>query len=89
MRIAYYPGCTATSTAIEYDESVRETLHCLVANVEELPDWTCCGSSSGHIIDYELALALPSRNLALGERTSLDLVIPLSRLLSTSQNRQI
>lgn len=76
MRIAYYPGCTAASTAIEYDESVRETLRCLDVNVEEMLDWTCCGASSGHVIDHELALALPSRNLALAERTSLDFVTP-------------
>ncbi len=76
MRFAYYPGCTATSTSIEYDESVRETSKCLGIDLEEIPEWTCCGASSGHIINRELAMALPSRNLALANQMSLALVSP-------------
>ncbi len=74
MRFAYYPGCTATSTSVEYDESVRETLKYLGIEVEEIPDWTCCGASSGHVIDRELAIALPSRNLALAGKMSLGIL---------------
>ena len=76
MRIAYYPGCTAASTSIEYDESVRKTSKCLGIDLEEIPEWTCCGASSGHIINRELSMALPSRNLALADRLSLPLVSP-------------
>jgi heterodisulfide reductase subunit B len=76
MRFAYYPGCTATSTSIEYDKSVRETSQYLGIDLEEIPDWTCCGASSGHVINQELALALPSRNLALANRMSLGIVAP-------------
>jgi heterodisulfide reductase subunit B2 len=76
MRFAYYPGCTAASTSIEYDESVRETSECLGIELEDIPDWTCCGASSGHMINRELALALPSRNLALANRMSLPVVSP-------------
>jgi heterodisulfide reductase subunit B len=76
MKFAYYPGCTATSTSIEYDESVRETSRYLGIDLEEIPDWTCCGASSGHVINRELALALPSRNLALANRMSLGIVAP-------------
>ncbi len=76
MKYAYYPGCTATSTSIEYDESVRETSQYLGIDLEEIPNWTCCGASSGHVINQELALALPSRNLALANRMSLGIVAP-------------
>ncbi len=76
MRFAYYPGCTATSTSIEYDESVRETSQYLGIDLEEMPDWTCCGATSGHIINRELSLALPSRNLALANKMSLGIVSP-------------
>ncbi len=76
MRFAYYPGCTATSTSIEYDESVRETAKYLGIELEEIPEWTCCGASSGHVINQELALALPSRNLALANRMSLGIAAP-------------
>jgi heterodisulfide reductase subunit B len=76
MRFAYYPGCTATSTSVEYDESVRETSRCLGIELEEIPEWTCCGATSGHIMDRELSVALPSRNLALASRMSLAVVSP-------------
>jgi heterodisulfide reductase subunit B len=76
MRFAYYPGCTATSTSIEYDESVRETSQYLGIDLREIPDWTCCGATSGHIINKELAMALPGRNLALANRMSLAIVSP-------------
>ena len=45
-------------------------------SLEEIPDWTCCGATSGHIINREMALALPSRNLALANRMSLAIVSP-------------
>jgi heterodisulfide reductase subunit B len=76
MRFAYYPGCTAASTAIEYDESVRETFQRLGVGLEEVPEWTCCGAGSGHAVSKELAVALPSRNLALSNQMSLALVSP-------------
>ncbi len=74
MKYAYYPGCTATSTAIEYEESVREMAGYLGIEFTEIPDWTCCGASSGHVINRELSLALPSRNLALAEKIKMDVV---------------
>jgi heterodisulfide reductase subunit B len=76
MKYAYYPGCTATSTAIEYEESVRETAGYLGIEFTEIPDWTCCGASSGHVINHELSLALPSRNLAIAEKMNMDVVAP-------------
>ncbi len=76
MKYAYYPGCTATSTAIEYEESVRDIAGYLGIEFTEIPDWTCCGASSGHVINRELSLALPSRNLALAEKLNMDVVAP-------------
>jgi len=76
VRFAYYPGCTAKSTATEYGESVEDISRYLGIELEEIPDWNCCGATSGHVINHELALALPSRNLALAEKMSLDVVTP-------------
>jgi len=76
MTFAYYPGCTAKSEAIEYGESVEEICQYLGLELYEIPDWNCCGATSGHVISRELAIALPSRNLALAERMSLDIVTP-------------
>lgn len=76
MKFAYYPGCTTELTALEYDKSLREAAQCLGVTLKEIPDWNCCGASSSHIINTELALALTSRNLAQAERMSLDMATP-------------
>lgn len=74
MKFAYYPGCTAKSTAIQYHESVKETARSLGIELEEIPDWNCCGASSSQVMNDELAFSLAGRNLALAERMSLDIV---------------
>ncbi len=76
MKFAYYPGCTTKLMSLEYDKSVRETAQYLGVELEEMPDWNCCGASSGHIISNELALALTSRNLAQANKMSLDIATP-------------
>jgi len=76
MKYAYYPGCSLKSTAEEYDASMRDVFSTLGVELEELPDWSCCGASSGHATDPFLANALPLRNLILAERQGDDLVAP-------------
>ncbi|MEF2144814.1 MAG: CoB--CoM heterodisulfide reductase iron-sulfur subunit B family protein [Desulfovibrionaceae bacterium] len=68
MKYAYYPGCSLTSSAEEYDISTRRVLKLLGAEVEEIPDWTCCGAGSVESVSLLLSQALPARNLALAER---------------------
>ena len=43
--------------------------------VAEIPDWNCCGASSGHTTDHLLGVALPARNLALAEAQGFDRVL--------------
>ncbi|WP_461208654.1 CoB--CoM heterodisulfide reductase iron-sulfur subunit B family protein [Desulfocurvus sp. DL9XJH121] len=68
LQYAYYPGCSLTASAVEYDASTRAMLAALGADVAEIPDWTCCGASAGQAVSELLAFALPARNLALAER---------------------
>jgi len=68
MKYAYYPGCSLTGTAAEYDVSTRLVLERLGAEIAEIPGWTCCGASAAPAVDALLAVALPARNLALAER---------------------
>ncbi|BBD09218.1 CoB--CoM heterodisulfide reductase iron-sulfur subunit B family protein [Desulfovibrio ferrophilus] len=68
IKYAYYPGCSLTGTAVEFDVSTRALLARLGADVQDIPDWTCCGASAGQAVDELLAFALPARNLALAER---------------------
>lgn len=65
---AYYPGCSLTGTAVEYDASSRALLAHLGADVADIPDWTCCGASAGQAVSELLAYTVSARNLALAER---------------------
>lgn len=72
---AYYPGCTLETTAREYDESVRAVCSTLDIGLVELPDWTCCGASSGHATDYLVSHALAARDLAIAEGMNMDIAV--------------
>ena len=74
MKYAYYPGCSAKTSSAEYEESVREMSGYLGIELEEIPGWTCCGASSCHYVNRELAVALPARNLALAAEMSMDML---------------
>ncbi|MEN8098331.1 MAG: CoB--CoM heterodisulfide reductase iron-sulfur subunit B family protein [Chloroflexota bacterium] len=82
MRLNYYPGCSASATAQEYDLSTRAVFAELGYELDELEDWNCCGASSGHVTDRMLALALPTRNLAQAQATGNDLLTPCAACYS-------
>ncbi|MGQ9729907.1 MAG: CoB--CoM heterodisulfide reductase iron-sulfur subunit B family protein [Candidatus Zipacnadales bacterium] len=69
MRVAYYSGCSLTGTAIEYDMSSRAMCGALGIELVDVPDWNCCGASSAHFINHDLAVALGARNLAQAQET--------------------
>ena len=74
MKYAYYPGCSLEGAlAKEYDLSAKAVSEHLGIELEELPDWNCCGASSGHSINYLLNHALVGRNLAIAEKQGLDI----------------
>ena len=72
----YYPGCSLHSTGLEYGLSTQAVFQRLGMELDELPDWNCCGASSAHALSHTLALALPARNLALAQARGSDLVTP-------------
>jgi heterodisulfide reductase subunit B len=63
--ISYYPGCSLATTAKENNRSLIYLFQHLGFKLVELEDWNCCGSSSAHSIDRDLAFDLASRNLSL------------------------
>ena len=75
MKFSYYPGCSLDSTAKEYDMSVHAVCRELDVELKELPDWNCCGASSGHCTNLKLSLALPGRNLAIAEKEGMDIAV--------------
>jgi heterodisulfide reductase subunit B len=89
MKVSFFPGCSLEGTAREYGESIEAVCKSLEVELQELPDWTCCGASSAHCTSEYLSLALPARNLFTAEKTDQDLVTPcaacFSRLKATEK----
>jgi len=75
---SYYPGCSLHAMATEYDQSLRAVCERLGVTLVELPDWNCCGASSAHFVDDELAIRLPARNMAIADRAARELLVPCS-----------
>lgn len=65
MNIAYYPGCSGHGTSVEYEKSTQAVCKALGIVLEELPDWSCCGSTPAHARDHVLSSALGARNLSI------------------------
>ncbi len=74
----YYPGCSAEATATPLGLSVPPVAKALDMELAELEDWNCCGSTPYHSTYKLEASAMAARNLALAEKTGLDLVTPCS-----------
>jgi len=75
LRYAYYPGCSLEGTAREYGLSVCAVCSHLGIELAEIPDWSCCGASSGHSTSRWLACTLAGRNLALAEGMGMDIAV--------------
>lgn len=80
MKYAYYPGCSLLESAHEFDVSVRAVMNVLGVELEEIPDWTCCGASAAEPVSRLMNYALPARNLAIAENelSGLDVLAPCS-----------
>ncbi len=73
--IGYYPGCSLGGTAAEYDISLRAVVSQLGIELQEVPDWVCCGATSAHAMDHTAALGLASQTLANAHRAGLKQVL--------------
>lgn len=82
MKVSYYPGCSLNGTAKEFGESVEGVAKFLSVELTELPDWTCCGSSSAHHTNDDLAIGLTVRNLEIADKVGLDVVVPCALCFS-------
>jgi heterodisulfide reductase subunit B2 len=63
MKYAFFPGCSLESTAWDFNRSTRAVCGALGIELEDIPDWVCCGSTPAHASNASLALALPVVNL--------------------------
>jgi heterodisulfide reductase subunit B len=80
---AYYPGCSSDATAAGLGISAQAIAKPLDIELIELEDWNCCGSTPYGSLDELESIAVVARNLALAEKTGLDMVTPCSSCFVT------
>ena len=68
MGIPYFPGCTLSTKAKNFDQSGRAVAEALGLPLEELPDWQCCGATFPLATDNSMALIGPTRILIQAEQ---------------------
>ena len=44
MKFSYFPGCTLKTKAKDLDAFARASARALGFELQELPDWQCCGA---------------------------------------------
>lgn len=83
MRYAYFPGCSLSTSAVDFDLSFKYVARALGIELIELRDWVCCGASSARSISHPLSVALPILNLSHAEQDGFkQLIAPCPACLS-------
>ncbi len=75
MKYAYFPGCSAESTARDMHQSTLAVAQSLGIELVEPKGWTCCGATAGHQTDRVLSVALPAATLIKVKDMGLDLIV--------------
>ncbi|MDR1712587.1 MAG: CoB--CoM heterodisulfide reductase iron-sulfur subunit B family protein [Coriobacteriales bacterium] len=90
MKYAYFPGCSANSTGISFTLSADYVGGRIGLELEEIPDWCCCGTSAALVTSADLSLALPARSLALAEQhlPGLDVATPCAGCFASLKGAQ-
>ncbi len=68
MGTPYFPGCTLSTKARNFDVSGRAAAEALNMPLVELPDWQCCGATFPLAADNTMALIAPARILIQAEQ---------------------
>jgi len=75
MKLAYFPGCSAESTARDMHMSSLAVAKVLGIELVEPKGWSCCGATAGHQTDRVLATSLSAANLSKVQDMGLDMVL--------------
>ena len=70
MTYAYYPGCSLKAGAIDYHTSTMALAKRLGVELQEMPDWVCCGASAIHQRNPIMAAGVANLLLSLAENIS-------------------
>jgi len=75
----YFPGCSCSGGGAKaYGRSALAVSKVLDVELIEIEDWNCCGSTPYSSLEELSSFCLSARNLALAEKTGLDIVTPCS-----------
>lgn len=81
--VMLYPGCSFHSTGVDFGHSTESVMKALGYKIVEPEGWTCCGSSSAHKMDHDLAIRLPLETLAVIEQMGYeDVAVPCAMCYS-------
>jgi heterodisulfide reductase subunit B2 len=69
MKLSYFPGCSLKGLGRAYEESLLPVFKALGVELDEVPDWNCCGATAYMAVSEAKALVLAARNLALAEKS--------------------
>ncbi|MEI6123196.1 MAG: CoB--CoM heterodisulfide reductase iron-sulfur subunit B family protein [Bacteroidota bacterium] len=75
IKIGYYPGCSLEGSSREYSESVMTLAKSFDVELEQVPDWNCCGATAAHNLNHTLSFALPARILAKAAEAGMDTIL--------------
>ena len=75
MKYAYFPGCSAESTARDLYLSTMTVTSGLGIELIEPDGWLCCGSTMAHQVDHDLSVSLAAANLLKVKDMGLDMVV--------------
>lgn len=89
MTLAYFPGCTLSSTGREFGESVEALCEELGLALVEIPDWNCCGASSASILSPHLNVALNARNLKQAVALDAPILVPCAACYNRLKTAQL
>jgi heterodisulfide reductase subunit B2 len=85
VKYAYYPGCSAHSTARDMHQSCLAVAKKLGIELAEINGWTCCGATAAHQTDRALAASLAAANLVLAKEEGRDMVVSCAACYNRSK----
>ena len=72
MKVGYFPGCSLQGSSRDFAESLHAVAKALSIELCEVPEWNCCGASSGHMIEHLVSVALPINVLLKAQKAGLE-----------------
>jgi heterodisulfide reductase subunit B len=75
LKVGYYPGCSLVGSSRDFAESLHAVAEALSIELCEIPEWNCCGASSGHMIDHLVSIALPINVLLKARKAGMEQVM--------------